>query len=214
MGGSLNRQRTAFEKALFASLKPRLKGTSWKSSGGSVFSRVGENFVVVDPSVHRNAEQTVARLAIKPLAVDPILWDILDLPENHRLPLSYRSHGAYTCSALPVHDEEIERPGDEPAVVAERLAGFCFDRAPSLLARQHWRSFAKHVRAHPNQRERGAYAITLVCALIAEGNFPEARDLASGYASGALQSCHDFTSGARSFHDSALEWLAARERLH
>jgi hypothetical protein len=210
----LLRQRAAFERSLIAALKLSLKGSPWKFSGGRLFAQLGDMFVDATPVVHRNAQRTIATLAIKPMAVDAILWDIFDLPQNANEPLSFRTRGAFTCSALPLLDEEVEHPGDAPDQVAAHLTRLCLDRFPDVVGFHQGRPFSDQVREHPNQRERGAYAISLVCALVAEGRHDEARNVAEKYANGTSASCHDFTSKGRSFHEFALDWLAARVRAH
>jgi hypothetical protein len=39
---------------------------------------------------------------IKPMVLDPILWDIPGLAENAGQPLSFRANGAFTCPGLPI----------------------------------------------------------------------------------------------------------------
>jgi hypothetical protein len=210
----LDQARIAFSKAVFANLKPRLKGSAWKVAGESVFSRVDDWFVDLQVSVHRNEERTTALLQFKPMAIDPILWDIFDLPDNHRQPMSFRANGAFVCGGLPVMREDLEFPGDTAVDVAQRIARICLDRAASTVKVRAVGSFSDEVARDPNHVERGAHAITRVCALVAEGRFDDAQRASSEFATGKRMSSTNFTWKGRSFHEYALEWLSARTRIH
>jgi hypothetical protein len=211
-GTGLAKERRAFEKAMFAALKPLLKGSAWKVAAGFVFARIGDDFVEAFTAVFANAERTTVELKFKPMALDPIFWDIFDLPDNHREPLSFRARGCFTCTGVPIAEMELELAGDDPAAVAGRLAAFCLEAAPLIVRAQAAHRFSDQVRDHPNQRERGAYAVTHVIALIAEGDYDAAREHAQAYACGARPSGGGFTYAGRDFHEIALDWLAARAR--
>lgn len=209
---TLYRQRAAFEKKILAELPTRLKKTKWKKRDFAVFNQTDKFFQDVSIAVHRNAMLTMAELRLKPMALDPILWDILGIQENCAQPLSFRALGAFTCPGLPIYEGEIEQPGDTPSAVADRFVSLCEDNSllfTDLLSKS---SFSSLVAAHPNQSERGAYAITLVTSLINDGNLALAHKTAEAYASGALSSSARLCSGGKDFHQLVLEWLEAKER--
>jgi len=209
---TLYRQRTAFEKQILAELSTRLKKTTWKKRGFAVFNQTGKFFQDVSIAVHRNAMLTVAELRFKPMALDPILWDILGMQENYLQPLSFRALGAFTCPSLPIYEAQIEQFGDTPAAVADKLVSLCEDNSLLCTDMLSKSSFSSLVAAHPKQSERGAYAITLVASLIDDGDFALAHRTAEAYASGALSSSARMSSGGKEFHQLALEWLEAKER--
>ncbi|WP_280152316.1 hypothetical protein [Piscinibacter sp. XHJ-5] len=73
--------------------------------------------------------------------------------------------------------------------------------------------FSDLVAAHPNQVERGAYAITLVTSLIHEGNVEGAYQLAKRYSTGQLTSCSILKGeNGESFHELAMKWIESNHR--
>ena len=206
---TLFRQRTAFEKQLLSELAPRLKSSKWKKSSCALFTKTGDFYQDVFVCVYRNAAITRAELRFKPMALDPILWDILDIPENRDKPLSFRTWGAFTCSGLPIYAAQVEQPGETAGDVAESLIDLCSSKGMLFQERLAAEPFSGLVSAHPNQIERGAYAVTLVTSLINEGKLDIAHQTASAYAAGEVASCADLVSSGKSFHRLALEWLDA-----
>ena len=206
---TLYRQRSEFEKQLLSALTPRLKKMSWKKNSCALYTATGDFYQDVFISVHRNSSQTIAELRFKPLNLDPILWDILDIPENRDRPLSFRTWGAFTCPGLPIYDANVEDAGDDPESVAENLLQLCADKGSLFQELLATDSFTNLVSAHPNQSERGAYAVTLVTSLISRGDLERAYETASSYACGARISCANLISSGKSFHQLAIDWLEA-----
>jgi hypothetical protein len=204
---SLYQQRSQFEKQLLAAIGPALRGTLWKKSGNLIFARVGDSFVALSLSVHRNDERTSAALSVKPMALDPILWDILGIEGNQDLPLSFRALGAFTCAALPILECNLEQPGQTPDQVAAAILQLLESSSKLHEIRTGSARFSELVAAHPSQVLRGAYAITLVTGLIHEGSEMDALELARAYATGAKSSCAQMTSMGASFHDLAVRWI-------
>lgn len=201
------KQRYLFEKEALSSLAKLVRKTSWKRRQNSLFVRTGEYLQSASVSVHVNSPETHVELSFKPMGIDPVLWDILDMPENRRENLSFRIWGAFTCSSLPIANAQVEEPGSSPAGVARAVLTFCEtneNRFRDCLAQA---AFSELVAKHPNQVERGAYAVTLVVSLIHEGRLNEARRLTRAYASGEQSSTFDLTSRGESFHELASKWL-------
>jgi hypothetical protein len=202
------KERHRFEKDVLASLAELVRRTHWKRRQNALFVQSGDYFQSVFVSVYVNAKETHVELAFKPMAIDPSVWDILDMAENGKEPLSFRAWGAFTCSSLPVANAQVEVEGSSPAGVARAVMSFCEqneNRFGELLSQG---PFSELVAKHPNQVERGAYAITLVASLIHERKLDEARDLARAYASGEKSSVFDLSSRGESFHQLALKHLA------
>ena len=206
---TLYRQRSEFEKQLLSALTPRIKRSSWKKKSCALYVATGDFYQDLFISVHRNAARTSAELRFKPLNLDPILWDILDIPENRDKSLSFRTWGTFTCSGLPIYGADLETSSDNPESVADKLLQLCTDKESLFQDLLATNSFTNLVATHPNQIERGAYAVTLVTSLISSGNLERARETANAYASGALTSCANLVSFGKSFHQLAVEWLNA-----
>lgn len=186
-----------------------MKKSKWKKASCALFNQSGDYYQDVLVSVYRSAALTSAELRFKPMALDPILWEILDIPENKDKPLSFRTWGAFTCSGLPILEVQLEQPGSYPSEVASRLANLCNDKVALFQEQLSAAPFSSLVARHTNHIERGAYAVTLVASLINDGNLDMAHRTASSYLSGELSSCATFISAGKSFHQLTLEWLDA-----
>lgn len=205
------KQRTDFEKNLLGELTPLLKGTGWKKSRSALINQSEDFFQAIYVSAHRNDAKTTAVLRLKPMAIDPIFWDVFDLPENKKEPISFRAWGAFTCTGIPILEGQLEQVGSSTRDVASALLHFCTANSARYREALASCSYSELVEEHPHQVERGAYAVTLVCSLINEQNYDRARQVARSYATNELSSCSDLLNQGRSFHSLALEWLDARQ---
>jgi len=202
-------QRSTFERLLLTELGPLLRGTPWKKSKCALFERHGDYYQDVLISVYRNGQRTTATLRFKPMGLDPILWDILGISENKNQPVSFRTWGAFTCSPLPILVCELEEAGQSPEQVAAGSVALVMSN--ETLFEKHLASapFSELVAAHPNQRDHGAYAVTLVTSLIYDGCTAAAYRLANAYLSGESASCAGITSNGKTFHELAVAWIEA-----
>ncbi|MET0983164.1 MAG: hypothetical protein ABWY02_13765 [Telluria sp.] len=210
--GSLAR-RGRFEKELLAALGPSIKGTGWKKSGSTLFRQSGDFYQEIRISVSLYDGKIVVSHYIKPMALDPILWDILGISENAGEPLSFRARGAFTCAGLPIHEEVLDQTGLTPDDAAMALSALVNNNELLFEEVLKGSDFSSLVAQHRNQRERGAYAVTLVTSLINDGDCDAAADLASAFESGEFQSCSNMSVKGVSYHRLALNWLAAKKLL-
>lgn len=201
------RQRKAFEKDLLTALGPTLEGTSWKKSGSILFNASQGIFQEIDISVLFNDEKIRVAQRIKPMTLDPILWDILGLSENASKTLSFRSSGAFTCPGLPIYEDLLDASSGRVTDAVLALSTLARDNERLFVGVLAATAFSTLVAQHPNQRERGAYAVTLVTSLINDGEREAAARLASAYESGELSSCMNLSSNGISFHRLALDWI-------
>lgn len=206
---TITRERYAFSRAAIKALAAVAKGSGWKKTGPWLFREQDGHLLVGQLTVWVDQVRSVAQMEVKPVALDPILWDILGMEDNRKSPLSLQVNGAFTTSLLPQKEADVELAGDTPEQVAASFLAFCDREAPVVLAGLRQTPFLEQVRHHPNQTERGAYAISLVVALIAAGQPEEAAAEAEAYATGKKRSSLNIVSSGRSFHQDALTWLAA-----
>jgi hypothetical protein len=73
-----------------------------------------------------------AVIRVKPMAIDPIFWDLVGLPENREQPLSFRANGAWTCRPPYFAELDIEEHTDS-AVVADRMIAAATDQLENVL---------------------------------------------------------------------------------
>lgn len=203
-------ERGRFEKEVLKAVASRIKGTRWKKNKNAIFCQIDGYYFDVFITSHRGEMKTFARISVKPMSLDSLYWKITKLGENDKQPMSFRSWGAFTCSGIPLLDTSIEDDG----VVADRVASEllllsdnCVGTALSELPEQE---FSKVISSHPNQRARGAYAITHVVSLIEEGSLLKAKQTALGYLDGSLQSVAAHDHKGKDFHELAIEWIDSK----
>lgn len=211
MAKSIRKERFAFDRACAKALAAQIKGTAWKKTGSTLFRQQDGYFFAAKLSVWVAGILSVATFSVKPMALDPLFWDIVGFADNKKLPLSFRATGAFVTSLLPQFEAEVENAGDEPAQVAARFLEFCDEKTAATLDGLRQAPFLEQLRRHPNQVERGAYAIDLVVALIAAGRLEEAAATAEAYAAGQY-AVRGMYFGERNFHEVALDWLKAGGR--
>ncbi len=134
------------------------------------------------------------------MAIDPVFWQIVELPENVRLPLSFRATGAWTCHTYPV--VEAVRPDAEHD--AETLASLVLHWADEQLSQlgPYWTldGFISGLQ----QANNGWNFASLVSALIVAGRNDD-----------AMTTClkarpptgDGFSAGGRSFTDLTVTYL-------
>lgn len=82
------------DKDFQAALKAAARRRGWRYAGGKIFRQDGEWFASAMPFPPA-WQGVVAQFMLKPMALDPLFWDIVGLSENSRLPLSFRANGAW-----------------------------------------------------------------------------------------------------------------------
>ena len=181
------------------------KGTGWRSSQGSVFREYRGWFVYVHPVVYINQNTTKASVWVKPMAIDPIFWDLVVLPENNAQPLSFRWNGAWTCQ--PPEFAEIDLPEEHGVeAVARRLLMVANEQLKAVADGWSVEAFLEMCRER--SRGRDAYLACVVTALISLGRENDA--LAACEAAEAAGWIGGFMSPEGTFVEMAARWLQQR----
>ena len=199
--------RTAFEKNLLKAVASRMKGRIWKKAQNVIFCKKNDYYYSVSIGTFRNDEKTRLSFSIKPMNIDPLFWEIMNMPENEKEPLSFRTWGAFTCAEIPTEEKLILDGSANEQELAEEIVLWADKQLEDFDSQSTERKFSNLIKDHENQRERGAYSISLVTTLIAEGEFDKARKLASSYDSGKLQSVSSMMNEGKSFHAHAVDWI-------
>lgn len=195
--------RHAYRRALEKAVRAASKGSGWRTLEGCLFREQAGWFVSVCPSVFIYEESTKAIVSAKPMAIDPIFWDIVCLPENAEAPLSFRLNGAWTCQ--PPHFDEVPIEENEDAnVVAARLMDAASDR---LAAVERWsvEDFVELCRTHGATED--SYLPCVVTSLVSLGRDNEALDACKS--AKARGDSGGFLSADGSFSEMAMRWITA-----
>jgi hypothetical protein len=202
--------RAAFERECLAALRPLLKASGWKKRDNVLFAEVDGFYVEAGVLVQRDKPATRVECAFKPMALDPLLWEISGEQQCLAQPLSFRSYGIGTCSTHPLLAADIADAGDDAATVAARILPVCSSANALLRTDFGARKFSDLVAALVAQGVRGNLAITRIMALIDEGNLPGAHDAAeASLASHAPVSAAAHRVG-KLFEHRILRWLDGR----
>ncbi|MBV6658105.1 MAG: hypothetical protein KI785_10105 [Devosiaceae bacterium] len=137
----------AWERDLNAALRDAVKGAAWRQKRGVVFQQIDRWFVAGRWVVEgRGADrQLIAHLMAKPMAIDPLLWDVMGLGENNDQPLSFRYWGAFVCGLPTLASAKIAN-GAAPAT-ARAIVDALDAALPEALARMEAEPFSAIARA-------------------------------------------------------------------
>lgn len=205
----------ARDKAFHLALKARSKTFGWRYAGGDVFRQDGEWFANAMPLLL--PDSCLIKFSVKPMALDPIFWEIVGLPENAALPLSFRANGAWVLRT-PAPERRVAADGaglDDlaQAVLAcaeEALCRSRAERSPESLLRS----------LGPPETLGGQMLALAVCLNVLCGDLDAAetpcrkaseRDPGpAGEAGGFMTRLPD--GRIETFIDQAKRWLVARRR--
>lgn len=163
--------RHAYRRSLEKCLRMQARNAGWKSAGGLIFREQTGWFIWASPSVYIYEHVTKAVISVKPMAIDPIFWDLVGLPENRAQPLSFRANGAWTCRPPYFTESEIEEQHDH-TVVADRLVADATDQLEAVLRSYTIDAFLLTCR--DGAGAKGSYLACVVTTLIALGREDEA----------------------------------------
>lgn len=122
-------RRKEFVQALKDQARPR----GWRFARADIFREQAGWFISNLPSLGwRSGVQN--RLQIKPMALDPLFWDIVGLPDNHKLPLSFRATGAWVLQP-PSRPVDLSPQEDSPMALANQVVDWTTDCLASLSSR-------------------------------------------------------------------------------
>ncbi|MEM7719905.1 MAG: hypothetical protein AAF222_11950 [Pseudomonadota bacterium] len=206
--------RKARAERLTSEIKSVVKGSGWTGKLAYQLAYRNNNgmFAAVeysqrDPDLNSGLK---FQCRVKPMDIDPLLWQILHIDGNERQPLSFRSVGAFTATPLQV--ECVEVLESDLSVAAAGFREFldrCSVFNPSALP-----DFADRVAAIRKQDRRALFELHVV-SLILEGRFPEAGVLAEEglverWSSKHAYYAEDAAKGnykTRPFAEMALRWI-------
>ncbi|SDR19583.1 hypothetical protein [Pseudovibrio sp. Tun.PSC04-5.I4] len=85
----------SYRKEMQRQLRLVVKSTDWRQSKGVVFRQSDDWFIAGHwRNVSANASDGLRiEILAKPMAIDPMLWEVMGLEENNTKPLSFRYWG-------------------------------------------------------------------------------------------------------------------------
>lgn len=200
--------RHAFSRALVKAVREAAKGTGWRCNGGMLFRELNGWFFHAYPGVIIYRRETTASLRVKPMAIDPIFWDLVNMPENQEQSLSFRALGAWVCQAPTVEEAAINEFDMDPAATAAEFVRWTQNAAERALRSLTLEAFADLVDRAQRPGPFNPFHATKLVTQILMGRSDEALQLSSeavqsGNVGGGLTS-------EGSFSEMALKWLDAQ----
>ena len=214
LGREEQRARRALSKEFDRAIKARAKGSGWRFASGTLFQEFRGWFVSVKASVWVAQPTTRIELRVKPMALDPVFWEIVETPTNGDLPLSFRENGSWTCRTPAFAADELDELGPDVTALADSALAWAKGKLATIESLST-ESFLEWLSAHPR---RNAHIATLVGALILAGHLDRARQLCieglERGESGGFSITRD-TARSDSFFALAINWLQLHaQRVH
>lgn len=200
------KQREALNKAFAVELKKRVKGTPWRVSNGVLFRELDGWFLSAPAAIWALRRKTQVELQCKPMSVDPIFWEVVETESNMTMPLSFRYHGAWTCSTPPLIEHELDEKNLDPREIADEALLWLSTQQEQFKS---WTVlvFLDRMQTHPRAN---SYIATVVCTLFLLEEFVRAEKLcrdAIGRGDSCGFSIHRTSGASQTFPELALEWL-------
>lgn len=194
-----------------AALKAGARKAGWHFAQEQLFRQTDDWFISVMSSLlwERGAR---VRIMAKPMALDPLFWDIVGLSENENLPLSFRMNGAWVLRpAWEEHHVALETT--DVTTLAAEVTDWSSRRANAILQTITLDSMLAALPAGPALF--GQNLALAVCLNIMNGNHEAAMRLCGEESQrsdggGFVTSNRDGT--VSTFTDQATAWLAREQR--
>jgi hypothetical protein len=166
------RARQAKTKELLVALRRRRVGTGWRLSSNFLFREHTGWFFSVVFAIWPSEPRTVAKLYVKPMALDPLFWKIVETEENINTPLSFRHNGAWTCST-PVFSQIEFDDSLEPELLAASILEWSHQQLQAT-ADHSVDDFVSFIQAAPRGYPEAFFASEVI-GLILQGKLNAAK---------------------------------------
>lgn len=195
------REAKAREKLFAIALKAGAREAGWRSANGGIFRQQGDWFISILPTILWGRGVNAMQF-VKPMGIDPIFWRIVGLPENDRLPLSFRANGAWVIHP-PFLEAKIALDERDPERLASEFVKWSTGRLPQVASRSITGLLSEIEGLGSGREHHAAFEICLRLQLGDwDGAFALCRD----------RGPHDFGGygvGDKTFFDLARDWIVA-----
>lgn len=200
-------KRESFEKELMHSLKTAIKGSGWRKSGSDVFRSSDDLFLNADIRVHSDACKSTFSFLVKPMSIDEIFWDVMQMPENQDRPLSFRASAWFKCPVPRIHVIVVDDGPLNATGLAQKLIHYADEHAATAQSDYELAGYTRELENHEEQISRGNYSTTLFCLYCVMGKREMAYQFAEEHVSGQRECGQSFNTLDKGFFDLALGYL-------
>ena len=199
--------REELNKAVLKEFRTCIKKTDWRKYQNSMFRVESSYFFDSNFYVYLIKNKTIFKLEVKPYETDNIFWEIMQMESNKKEPLSLRSNGSFVCSSLPIIEYEFDDEGCTPTEIAQSFVSWAKMNMETFIEESSSTLFSDKIKTNEAFIEKGSYSDTLICTLITENKFEEAKQLTDEIISTKRPKTCDYINNSVSFYENARTWI-------
>ncbi len=100
------------EKLFTQTIKKLSKVQKWKFKNYFIFKNINDLFFESNFYINPKTDNVHGYLAYKPYSIDNTFWELTEMPENSKMPLSFRADAAFRVSSYHIYkyDLQIKNP--------------------------------------------------------------------------------------------------------
>jgi hypothetical protein len=116
----------AREKFLYQKIKNLSKLKKWKFKSYFTFKKIENTFFYCNYSINGKTSVIYVYLEFKPFSIDDTFWEITDMPENSKMPLSFRGDAAFNVNGYQIFNfllkiKDIDNPEKEINLLIDEI---------------------------------------------------------------------------------------------
>ncbi|MBL7724751.1 MAG: hypothetical protein JNK27_11410 [Chitinophagaceae bacterium] len=202
MALSLNKQK---EKEWDNIIKQEAKANGWKFKGWFAYKAVKDFFYEATFYTSGFDSSVSGSLEFKPLIIDDTFWEIVDLNDNRKTPLSFRGNGAFVVCSKDVYDYKLKVVPETLKADISNLLHKINSKVDELSSTvSNIDNFVQFVEQHPSKRSEWFDSDLLIVSSIVQKNYDKALSLLD-YAKKTRGMC-GWSFGDKDFYDLAIEF--------
>jgi hypothetical protein len=164
------KRRKELAKATMKILKTSARSRNWRVSQNSLFRDHDGWFVEIQVNIWAAQPKTATIMRVKPMALDPIFWDIVVAPDNRKQPLSFRAFGSWSCPMPPASEAAISEADGAAEPIADAVLASADRQVETSMPATDFAGYLDFVRTKGDR-----YFSTRVSTLCLIGRHNEAR---------------------------------------
>lgn len=207
MALSLNKQK---EKDWNNLIKQEAKNFGWKFKSFFTYKSAKDFFYDVTFYTSGFDNSISGSLSFKPLIIDEKFWEIVDLIDNKKMPLSLRGNGAFVVSSKDVFDYKLKVVPESLKVDIDNLfdrINLKVDELQSTII--NLEAFISFIEQNPSKRSEWFDVDMLIVAFIVQQKYDKALSLLD-YAKTNRGMC-SWGFGDKDFYDLAIEYCQSHK---
>lgn len=189
------------EKLYTQTIKQLAKHKNWHFKNPSTFRQSGNFFYETVFSINPKENRIRGWLAFKPISIDETYWEITNMSENKKMPLSFRGDAAFKVSSFSIHEFDIiltdfENPINEIKSLIETLDEKAIEVENKISTIEQFLTLLEESKFNNS--------VEIVTCLIELNEFEKALEKISYFRAEKISS--GFIFGRKDFYDLAIEF--------